>query len=100
MSLTQFRLNNITSCLGITANTLTALLHGLKLPLMEALVNTTQSLLQLVQNIKQDKADCAELLEQVYQLLNAIIIGYVESDTGVELPPGTLDQIGKFTEYF
>ncbi|KAJ7877150.1 hypothetical protein B0H13DRAFT_1893366 [Mycena leptocephala] len=40
----------------------------------------------------------AELLEQTYQLLNAIMMVHIESDTGGELPPSVLNHIGKFTE--
>jgi hypothetical protein len=38
-------------------------------------------------------------MEQTYELLNAILIVYIKSDTGGELPPSVLTHIGKFTEY-
>ncbi|KAJ7729747.1 hypothetical protein B0H16DRAFT_1893766 [Mycena metata] len=62
------------------------------------MVNTTQSLLKLVQTIKQDKNECAELMEQTHNILNAIIGVYVRSDTGIELPPSTLNEIANFTQ--
>jgi hypothetical protein len=37
-------------------------------------------------------------MEQTYDLLNAIIMVHVKSDTGGELPPNMLKDIGKFTE--
>jgi hypothetical protein len=37
-------------------------------------------------------------MEQTYELLNAILIVHIESDTG-ELSPSVLTHIGKFTEY-
>jgi hypothetical protein len=52
------------------------------------------------QTVKQNKDDCVELLEQIHKLLTAIIILYVKSETGAELPPSVLHHIGKFTQYF
>ncbi|KAJ7710243.1 hypothetical protein B0H16DRAFT_1820947 [Mycena metata] len=95
---TQARLNNISKCVAITANTFDVLVDTLKISGLEAISNTVQSLLKLVQTIKQDKNECAELMEQTHQLLNAIITVYIKSDTGAELPPSTLNQIVQFTE--
>jgi hypothetical protein len=39
------------------------------------------------------------LLEQTYELLNAVLMIFIASDTGGELPPSVLNHIGKFTEY-
>jgi hypothetical protein len=39
-------------------------------------------------------------MEQTHELLDAIIILHINSDTGGALPPSTLNHIGKFTEYF
>jgi hypothetical protein len=49
--------------------------------------------------VKQNKDDCSFLIEQVRELLNAVIIVHVKSDTGAELPPSVLNQIGIFTGY-
>ncbi|KAJ7688079.1 hypothetical protein B0H16DRAFT_1030448 [Mycena metata] len=95
---TQARLNNISKCVAITANTFDVLVDTLKISGLEAISNTIQSLLKLVQTIKQDGNECAELMEQTHELLNAIITMYIKSDTGAELPPSTLNQIVKFTE--
>jgi hypothetical protein len=38
-------------------------------------------------------------MEQAYELLNAIIVAHVKSDTGVEFPPSVLKHIMMFTEY-
>jgi hypothetical protein len=37
-------------------------------------------------------------LEQTYELLNAILMVHINSDTGAELPPSVLTHIGRFTE--
>ncbi|KAF7362595.1 hypothetical protein MVEN_00608300 [Mycena venus] len=50
------------------------------------------------ETIKQNKIDCIELIEQTHSVLNAIITVHIKSDTGVELPPRVLKQMGMFTE--
>jgi hypothetical protein len=51
------------------------------------------------QTVKQNKNDCADLMEKTYDLLNAIIVVYIKSDTGADLPPIVLKHIGEFIEY-
>ncbi|KAJ7791923.1 hypothetical protein B0H13DRAFT_2517713 [Mycena leptocephala] len=97
-TVTQIRLNNITACLTITANTLETLASGLKSPFLAAISNTTQSLLKNIQTVRQNKNDCTQLLEQTYELLNTILMVHINSDTGAELSPNMLTHIGKFTE--
>ncbi|KAJ7730761.1 P-loop containing nucleoside triphosphate hydrolase protein, partial [Mycena metata] len=92
------RLNNISKCVAITANTLDVLVNTLHISVLEAISDTTQSLLELVETVKQNKDDCAELMEHTHQFLNAIIAVCIQSDTKTELPPSTLNQIVKFTE--
>ncbi|KAJ6572253.1 hypothetical protein B0H19DRAFT_1065218 [Mycena capillaripes] len=83
----EIQLSNITACLTITAQTLGIVATSLKTPFLEAISNTTQSLLKKIQ-----------LMEKTYQLLEAIIIVHINSDTGGELPPSMLNSIGKFTQ--
>jgi hypothetical protein len=117
VSTTQIHLNNITTCLTLTADAIELLASSLNTPFLEAISNTTQSLLkniqvnstvyiittrfnQLVsQTIKQNKNNCTELLEQAYELLNVVLMVHLKSDTGGALPPSMLSHIGKFTEY-
>ncbi|KAJ7755262.1 hypothetical protein B0H16DRAFT_1690378 [Mycena metata] len=94
----EVRLDNILKCVTITVNTLDLLVDTLKIPGLEAMVNTTESLLKMVQTIKQDKNECAELMEQTQVILSAIICVYIKSDTGIELPPSTLREIANFTQ--
>ncbi|KAJ7723657.1 hypothetical protein B0H16DRAFT_1472748 [Mycena metata] len=104
LTIAQVYLKDISKCVAIVANTSDVLVDTLKITGMEAILNTMQSLLTLAQlvmlTIKQDKNECVELIEQTHELLNAIITMYIKSDTGAELPPSTLNQIVKFTEYF
>ncbi|KAJ7907775.1 hypothetical protein B0H13DRAFT_2499871 [Mycena leptocephala] len=67
-------------------------------PFLEAISNTSQSLLKNMQTVRQNKNDCTQLLEQTYELLNAILMVHINSDTGAELSPSVLTHIGKFTE--
>ncbi|KAJ7620771.1 hypothetical protein DFH06DRAFT_64496, partial [Mycena polygramma] len=97
-SATQVRLNNITKCLEITAESLEVLSSGLRESSLEAISYTTRSLLKNIETIKQNKDTCIQLLEQTHELLNAILVTYVKSDTGADLPPGVLSHIAKFTE--
>ncbi|KAJ7800129.1 hypothetical protein B0H13DRAFT_1932770 [Mycena leptocephala] len=97
-SFTQIRLNNITTCLTRTADTIELLASSLNTPFLEAISNTTQSLLKKIQTIKQNKNDCTELLEDAYKLLNAVLMVHLRLDTGEALPPSMLSHIGKFTE--
>ncbi|KAJ7751657.1 P-loop containing nucleoside triphosphate hydrolase protein [Mycena metata] len=94
----EVRLNTISKCVAITANTLDFLVDTLNIPGLEVISNTIQSLLGLVQTVKQNKDECAGLMEHTHELLKAIIGVYIKSDTGPELPPSILTEITKFTE--
>jgi hypothetical protein len=48
-TLAQYRMNNIVTCLTLTTNTLQILATTLETPFLEAISNTTQSLLKHVQ---------------------------------------------------
>ncbi|KAJ6564575.1 hypothetical protein B0H19DRAFT_1068111 [Mycena capillaripes] len=94
----QSRLNNVTACFSITLKTLELLSDNLNTPFLVPISGTTRSLLGWVQTVKQHKNDCAQLMEQTHELLNAIIIAHIKSDTGGELSPTLLRHVGKFTE--
>ncbi|KAJ7605148.1 P-loop containing nucleoside triphosphate hydrolase protein, partial [Mycena polygramma] len=97
-SVTQIRLNDIKKCLEITAGSLEVLSSGLRESSLEVIAHTTRSLLRNVETIKQNKNECIQLLEQTHELLNAILVTHITSETGAELPPSVLGHIGKFTE--
>ncbi|KAJ7856997.1 hypothetical protein B0H13DRAFT_1902417 [Mycena leptocephala] len=59
---------------------------------------SAKNLNQARQTVRQNKNNCTELLEQTYELLNAILMVHINSNTGAELPPSVLSHIGKFTE--
>ncbi|KAJ6568966.1 hypothetical protein B0H19DRAFT_1256656 [Mycena capillaripes] len=96
-TVTQNPLKSITSCLTVTADTLEILSDSLNTPFLGVISTTTQSLLKNIETIKQNKDDCAKLLEQTLELLNAIISVHIRSEAGAELPPSVLHNIGQFT---
>jgi hypothetical protein len=100
--------------MGIALNSL-EILANFNTPFLEAIANITRSLLECVQvnlyarfamtvshsvfkMVKQNKETCTQLIEQTYQLLNAIVLVYMKSETGEDLPPNVLRHIGRFTE--
>ncbi|KAF7359976.1 hypothetical protein MVEN_00724500 [Mycena venus] len=94
----QIRLNSIATCLTATADTLDIIATRFNAPFLLALSQTTQSLVKSTETVKQNKSDCADLMEQMHEVLNAIIMAYIKSDTGDELSPHTLKHIGRVTE--
>ncbi|KAJ7790503.1 hypothetical protein B0H14DRAFT_3161378 [Mycena olivaceomarginata] len=81
----------------VTAKSLGILASSAKTPFIEAISNTTQSLLKNIQTVKQNQDECTQLMEKTYQLLEAIIIVHINSETGGEFPPSVLYNIGNFT---
>ncbi|KAJ6529405.1 hypothetical protein B0H19DRAFT_1083146 [Mycena capillaripes] len=92
----ESRLKSITVCMAVTTDTVETLATALKAPFLEAIAHTTRSLLKNIQN----KDECARLMETTYQLLEAVLIVHIDSDTGRELPPSVSNHIGKFTRYW
>ncbi|KAJ7857962.1 hypothetical protein B0H14DRAFT_678239, partial [Mycena olivaceomarginata] len=82
----------------MTTSTLQIIADSMKTPFLGAIINTTQAVLKNVQIITQHKDDCVQLLEQIYQLLNTIVILHITSDAGGEMPIEVLNHVGKFTE--
>jgi hypothetical protein len=111
---TRARLNTLTTCFTITVETLEILANTLQTDFLEAIANTTRSLLKnlevncflslpklnltpLPQTAKRHKRTCIELMEQTHQLLDTILILHINSDTGGVLSPSLLNYIGEFT---
>ncbi|KAJ7321296.1 hypothetical protein DFH08DRAFT_384191, partial [Mycena albidolilacea] len=82
----------------MTINTLRIIADSMKTPFLDAIINTTQGVVKNIQNVTKHKDDCVQLLEQIHQLLNAIMILHITSDAGGEIPIEVLDHVGKFTE--
>ncbi|KAJ7764378.1 hypothetical protein B0H16DRAFT_1454917 [Mycena metata] len=94
----KIRLNHVSTCLTIATSNLELLVNNFKIPGMEGILNTTQSLLKLAETITQNRNTCNELMEQAHILLNAITGAYINSDTGIEQAPNVLNHIAKFAQ--
>ncbi|KAJ6579123.1 hypothetical protein DFH09DRAFT_338484 [Mycena vulgaris] len=95
---TETRFKNILKCFTIAVDTLEVLATTFKTPFLEAMSNTAKSLLTSVQTVKQNKSDCTQLLEQTYGLLSAIVSLHTKAETGLDLTPSMLNNLGKFTD--
>ncbi|KAJ7466976.1 hypothetical protein FB451DRAFT_1178233 [Mycena latifolia] len=93
----EIRLNNIIACLDAAIPLLNEINDAFGTPFVQAITNTTLSLITRVQKVKRNKEDCVRLMENIHELLYAIIKLHIKSETGGSLPPTTLDHIGKFT---
>ncbi|KAJ6589459.1 hypothetical protein B0H19DRAFT_1248991 [Mycena capillaripes] len=93
----QTRLEDITTCMTLTAETLGRLAKSADMPFIQIIANTTQSLLKSIRTVKQNKDECNQLMEKTQQLLEAIIAVHINSETGGEFPPSVLSSIGNFT---
>ncbi|KAJ7766941.1 hypothetical protein B0H14DRAFT_360838 [Mycena olivaceomarginata] len=94
----DIRLNKITTCLTATVELLTEVNNAFGTPFLQAVCITTSSLITVVQNVKKNKEDCIELMENIYVTLDAIATMHLNPDTAGSIPPATLHSIGKFTE--
>ncbi|KAJ7486650.1 hypothetical protein FB451DRAFT_1126899 [Mycena latifolia] len=92
------RLNNIISYLTLGIGTLEDVSDRFGTPFLLAISSTTLSLLTVAQRIKRNKAECAQLMEHVHQIIYAIIDLHLKSEPRGELPPAMLHYIGKFAE--
>ncbi|KAJ6600499.1 hypothetical protein DFH09DRAFT_1128368 [Mycena vulgaris] len=98
-ALTQIRLSSITEGLNAAAITLDTLSTAFDTPFFEAISSTTRALMISFETVKGSKAICIQWMEQVYELLYAIIRLHLNSGTGGELSPSMLYHIGKFTDW-
>ncbi|KAJ7034168.1 hypothetical protein C8F04DRAFT_1395625, partial [Mycena alexandri] len=73
--------------------------HGVfETPFVSLILQTVQALIGTVQSVKRNRASCVQLLENVHQVLFAIVDVHLKSATIGSLPPASLHHIGKFTD--
>ncbi|KAJ6505730.1 hypothetical protein C8R47DRAFT_1209684 [Mycena vitilis] len=97
-STTQTRLSAVATSVEAAVTTLELVSASLSTPFLNVISVTTRSLLNFVENVKQNKDDCTRLLEQIHQLLYAIIALHIKSSSGGELSPIMLTNIGNFKD--
>ncbi|KAF8188812.1 hypothetical protein K438DRAFT_1764071 [Mycena galopus ATCC 62051] len=94
----EIRLQNITAQLTPILPLIDELIGTFGPPFVQAISNTVVALIDVVQKVKQNKSDCAELMENIHQILYSIIHLHIKSETIGSLPPAMMDHLGKFVE--
>ncbi|KAJ7092892.1 hypothetical protein B0H15DRAFT_929715 [Mycena belliarum] len=92
------RLKNVTQCLTTAVGTLDSLSDTFGTPFLPVISATALSLVAVIEKIKRNKDDCANLLENIYQIISAIIELHLRSKPTGQLSPAMLYHIAKFTE--
>ncbi|KAJ7480987.1 hypothetical protein FB451DRAFT_1365282 [Mycena latifolia] len=94
----QIRLNKSVTSLNAAITTLDVISENMKTPFLQPISNTLHSLLTAVQTVKRNEDECTQMLEQIHELIYAVIWVHLNSDTAGELSPTMLKNLGKFTE--
>ncbi|KAJ7142538.1 hypothetical protein C8R44DRAFT_924127 [Mycena epipterygia] len=94
---TQIRVKSIVACLAPTLTLLNEL-RDFGIPFIPAMSSTTLSLITALQNVKRNKEECIQLMENIHGILYAIINLHIQSEATGILPPAMLDHVGSFAE--
>ncbi|KAJ6603424.1 hypothetical protein DFH09DRAFT_1068586 [Mycena vulgaris] len=96
-TITDIQLASIINCLTPLVPLLTELHDSFGTPFVQAISNTTLSLISAVQNVKRNKEECVQLMADIHRLFCAVINLHLQSKPGT-LSPAMLDSIGAFTQ--
>ncbi|KAJ7080703.1 hypothetical protein C8R44DRAFT_895302 [Mycena epipterygia] len=97
-SVSDIRLRNIVTCLTPAVTFLKDVHDTFGTPFIPAIAGTTLSLMTLVQTVKRNKDECAQLMEKIHSLLYGVINLHMQSGAAGTLPPAMMYHIGKFAE--
>ncbi|KAJ7342898.1 hypothetical protein DFH08DRAFT_811234 [Mycena albidolilacea] len=97
-TVTEIRLNDIKGCLTPALTLLKELNDAFCPPFIQCIANTIETLINMVQNVKQNKDQCIQLMENIHPVLYAIINLHLKAETVESLSPAMLNNIGKFME--
>jgi hypothetical protein len=113
-TITQVRLDNIIICVNAAVTTMEVISKRLSTPFLGPIVATTWSILSMAQVlidsegwqelpnsyqvVKKNKDVCVKMLEQIHQLLYAIIRVHMTSNSSGELAPEMLNNLGELAE--
>ncbi|KAJ7133313.1 hypothetical protein C8R44DRAFT_870717 [Mycena epipterygia] len=92
------RLDNIVACLTPVIPLLNEFSDAFGTPFLPAIVNTTLSLITLVQSVKKNKEECIQLMEKIHELLYGVVNLHMKAETPSSLSPATLWAVGELTE--
>ncbi|KAJ6486261.1 hypothetical protein DFH09DRAFT_1291617 [Mycena vulgaris] len=94
----EVRMNNVIACLTPAVTILKDISDAFETPFIQAIGNTTLSLIASMQSVKNNKDECVRLIENVHQVLDGIINLNVKSNPPGSLAPATLCHVRKFME--
>ncbi|KAJ7351565.1 hypothetical protein DFH08DRAFT_935169 [Mycena albidolilacea] len=97
-TVTETHLERIVACLAPGLTLLKELNDAFGPPFILTISNTIEALIDMVQNVKRNKKECAKLMENIHPVLYAIINLHLKTDTVESLAPAMLSNIGKFME--
>ncbi|KAJ6489720.1 hypothetical protein DFH09DRAFT_1291216 [Mycena vulgaris] len=97
-SISRIRLKNTVDGVTAAVTTVEQLSNAFDTPFLAPISTITRSILISLQTVKQNMDQCAQLTEQIHQLLYAIIGLHINSGASGELAPSMLHNLGKFTE--
>ncbi|KAJ7792058.1 hypothetical protein B0H14DRAFT_3565191 [Mycena olivaceomarginata] len=97
-TVTEIRLNNIKGCLTLALTLLKELNDAFGPPFIQCIANTIEALIDMVQNVKRNKDECAQLMENIHPVLYAIINLHLKAETVESMSPEMLHNIGRFME--
>ncbi|KAJ6452118.1 hypothetical protein C8R45DRAFT_1083548 [Mycena sanguinolenta] len=92
----EIQLKNLAECLTLALEMLNELNSAFAPPFVQPISSTVASLVKLIQNVKQNRKECAQLLENIHQVLYAIIELHIRSEVTGSLSPEMTEQVGTF----
>ncbi|KAJ7467632.1 hypothetical protein FB451DRAFT_395234 [Mycena latifolia] len=96
-TISDIHLSSIVACFNAVLPLLNELHDSFGTPFVQAILSTTLNLISGVQNVKNNKDECVEMMQNIHKILFAIVKLHIQSKPQGSLPPSTLHQIGKFT---
>ncbi|KAF8141037.1 hypothetical protein K438DRAFT_1785111 [Mycena galopus ATCC 62051] len=97
-TVTEIRLGNITTCLKLAVPLPNELNDAFGPPFVQTIAKTIQAIINLIENVKRNKNEWAQLMDSIHQVLCAIVNLHIKSETVRALPPSMLRHIGEFIE--
>ncbi|KAF8188760.1 hypothetical protein K438DRAFT_1833268, partial [Mycena galopus ATCC 62051] len=93
---TEIHLDTIIARLTPTVSLLDELNDAFGPPFIQSIACMIKSMIDAVQNVKRNRNTCAQLMENIHQVLYAIIQLHIQSETAGSLPPAMPDHTGNF----
>ncbi|KAJ7131148.1 hypothetical protein C8R44DRAFT_731413 [Mycena epipterygia] len=93
---TEIRMKDVLAGLTPVVTLLNEITDAFGTPFMRAISSTTLSLMTSVQNVKRNKDECIQFMENIHGILYAIINLHLTSETARSLSPEILDCVGEF----